>query len=220
MGLGWLVTPGAVPVYDGVSQPDEPYRYVSPPAGAKAAKAPTSALARTPVKAGESTSGLALSTAETGPQFSAYLPRFGLRATGSSVEVRVTPKAPTDQPTGARIDGNVYEVAFVDPAGPVTLTSKASLASLYLRATSSRQPGPVMEHRAAPGQPWTALDTSRGGLDVYVAALVGPGDYALAFRSAGGSPTGGFPVLPVALGGGVVVLVGIVLVLRRRAPDA
>lgn len=205
-------------MYDGVSQPDEPYRYVSPPAGAKAVAPPTTALARTPVTAGESTAGLTLSTAETGPQFAAYLPRFGLKASGASVEVRASPKAPTDQPAGARIDGNVYQVAFVDPAGPVTLTSKAALATLYLRATTSRQPGPLMEHREAAGKPWVALDTSRGGLDVYVSALVGPGDYALAFRTTSGALDGGLPVLPVVLAGGVLAALGVVLVLRRRAP--
>ena len=219
MGLGYVVTPGAVPIYDGVSQPDEPYRYVSPPTGAKSTPAATSAIGRSPVAAGESTSGLTLATSETGPQFSLYLPRFGLKTAGPSVQVKVTPKAPTDQPAGARLDGNVYEVAFVAPTGPATLTAKAALATLYLRATTSRQPGPVMEHRSGPGQPWKALQTSRGGLDVYVSSLVGAGDYALAFPSRTTSG-GGFPVLPVALGAGVVVLAGVVLVLRRRAPQA
>ena len=222
MALGYLVTPGAVPVYDGVSQPDEPYRYVSPPTGAKPGKAPTSALGQSPVAGGISTSGLTLATSETGPQFSAYVPRGALGVSGGTVQVRVTPKAPTDPPAGARVDGNVYEVAFVDPAGAVTLTKAAALATLYLRATSGKQPGPVMEHRPAPGQPWTELDTSRGGLDVYVASLVGPGDYVLAYPAGRASTSGGggLPVLPLVLGGAVVAAAGVVVVVRRRAPQA
>jgi hypothetical protein len=31
--LAWLLAPGAVPLYDGINLPDEPYRYVVPPAG-------------------------------------------------------------------------------------------------------------------------------------------------------------------------------------------
>ena len=221
VAFGWLLTPDAVPVYDGVSAPDEPYRYVTPPAGARSPQAPTSALGQSPVAGGRSTSGLSLSTGETGPQFSAYVPRFAFRAPGRTVQLRVTPRAPTDPPAGARLDGNIYEVAFLDPAGPVTVDPQAAaLATLYLRATSSRQPGPVVEHRAAVGQPWTALDTSRGGLDVYVVALVGPGDYALAYPTArAGAASAGFPLLPVALGGAVVLAVGVVLVVRRRAPQ-
>ena len=31
----WVLAPAALPIYDGLSNPDEPYRWVQPPAGAK-----------------------------------------------------------------------------------------------------------------------------------------------------------------------------------------
>ena len=217
--LGYLVTPGAVPIYDGVSQPDEPYRYVIAPAGVKVGGTPTGAVGRSAVAGGISTSGLSLGTAETGPQFSAYLPNGALAAAGGTVQVKVTPKAPTDPPPGALIDGNVYQVTFVAPGGPVTLTKAAALASIYLRATTSRQPGPVMEHRAATGQPWTALGTSRAGQDAYASAFVGPGDYGLVFSSSRSSKSGP-PVLTLLLGSGIALLAGVVLVIRRRTTRA
>lgn len=212
---GFLASPHAVPVYDGVGQPDEPYRYVSAPSGAPRTAAPTTAVATSPVAGGASTNGLSLTSGEVGPQLSAFVPAGALAASGGTVTVRATPLAATDQPKGARIDGNVYDVTVTDPVGPVTLTPKAALATLYLRATSARQPGPVMEHRAAAGQPWAALQTSRGGQDVYIAAFAGAGQYALAFRS--GAVATKASVLPWVLAGGVLVLLVALVAVRLRA---
>lgn len=216
--VGWLATPDPVAVYDGVGQPDEPYRYVSPPPGAPPARgAATSATATTPVAAGAGTDGLSVTTAEVGPQLAVFLPAGSFAAPGGTITVTVTPKAPADQPPGGRIDGNVYALGATDPAGPVTLTAKATLATIYLRATSGAQPGPVLERRESAGGPWTALKTSRGGADVYVAALPGLGDYALVFGPVTAVTGSGTPVLPYLLGGVLAVLVAVVLVVRRRA---
>lgn len=215
VGVGWLVSPQAVPVYDGVGQPDQPYRYVTPPAGAKPGPPPTSASATTPVANGKGSAGLSAQTAEQGPQASVFVPPYGLAAPGGQITLSITPQAPADGPQGATVDGNVYVFALKDPAGPVTLTPQASIATLYLRATTARQPGPVMYHRAAQGEPWKPLTTSRGGQDVYVASFTGPGEYALAFAPAKGSS--GTPVLPLVLGGVLALLVVVVLVVRLRA---
>jgi len=222
VALGWLVTPQPVPVYDGVGAPDEPYRYVSPPAGAKSTPAPTSAAASTPVSAGASTNGLSLTSAETGPQVALFLPAAALGAPSGTIAVAVRPSAPARQPADGTIDGNVYTLTATDPAGPVALTSKAALATIYLRATTAEQPGPAMEHRSGEGQPWQAIKTSRGGADVYVSSLPATGQYALVFRraAAGGSAGGGAPVLPLVLGGAVVLLGAVVVVVRVRSRSA
>jgi hypothetical protein len=210
---GWLLSPAAVPVYDGIGQPDEPYRYIAPPAGATKTAPATTAKATSPVVAGVSSYGMSLATAEVGPQLSLYLPPKALRATVPSLTVTATPLAPTDQPPDAKIDGNVYEVKV---STPVTLTPQAALATLYLRATTAKQPPPVMQYRATATAPWEPLRTSRGGTDVYVSTFPGPGFYALAFSPVAGS-SGGKSVLPYVLLSGLVLLVIVIVVVRLRA---
>jgi len=217
IALGWLLTSQAVPVYDGVAAPDEPYRYVRPPVGATRTPPPTSAVASTPVTGGASANGLSLTSAETGPQVALFLPAGALGAPSGTISVTVSPTAPADPPADGEIDGNVYTITVTDPAGPIALTPKAALATLYLRATTARQPGPVMEHRDAAGQPWQLLHTSRGGADVYVASLPSVGQYALVFLRATPTSGGGVPVLPLVLGGAVVLLGAAIVVVRVRS---
>lgn len=211
---GWFATPHPVPVYDGIGAPDEPYRFVTPPPGATATAAATSALARTPVKGGVSTNGLSVATSEVGPQFSLFLPPMAMAGPDGTIEVKAEPQAPTDQPEGSRIDGNVYLVTITHPAGAVSFTKKSAISTLYLRATTARQPPPAMQYRGDSTQPWKALPTSRGGQDVYVTSFSGPGQYALAFAAA--KDGGGTPVLPLVLLGVFVLLVVVVVVVRLR----
>jgi hypothetical protein len=216
VGVGRLLSPAAVPVYDGIGAPDEPYRYVAPPSGAKKTAAPTTARATSPVAVGVATDGMTLATGESGPQFSLFLPPRAVATGGTTLVVEAKPVAPSDQPTGARIDGNVYDVTMTGQ-GPVSLTPQAGLATLYLRATSARQPPPKMEHRAAPGQPWQALSTARGGQDVYVSDFRGPGQYALAFAATAGAATHHASRTPYLVGGVVVLLLVVLVVVRLRA---
>jgi hypothetical protein len=223
--LGWLVTPTAVAVYDGVGQPDEPYRYVSTPQGAKAAvKKPAGASVSFPVVGGFNTQEQSLVTAESGPQASVFLPEGGLGASSGKISSRLVPRAPSDQPADGRIDGNVYRLSVTNPASPVTFTSGAAIeATIYLRATSARQPGPVIEHRSGQGKKWLPLTTKRMGNEIYLAFIHEPGEYAVVFRHAppsGAAATdtgGGHQVLVVGLLGGVVLLLSVVLVVRRRS---
>ncbi len=213
--VGWLVTPQAVPVYDGVGAPDEPYRYVVGPPGAPKTAAATEGSATSPVKAGKNTSGMSVQTAEQGPQASLFVPQLALATTATEIRVSISPKAPDTQPAGGLINGNVYAVTF---SAPATLTDRAAIATLLLRATTAVQPGPVAEYRAAPTDPWKPLQTSRGGQDAYVASFVGPGDYALAFRTSA-KATSGSSVLPYAVGGVLVLLVLVVVVIRVRGGE-
>jgi hypothetical protein len=210
--LGRLLSPAAVPVYDGIGQPDEPYRYVVPPSGAQRTAAPTEGDATSPVVAGVSSYALNVSTAEQSAQFSLYVPINGLAAAARSITVRVLPSAPTDEPPGARIDGNVYTV--VTTPARATLTPQAGIATLAMRATTGRQPPPVMEYRAASKGSWAPVHTTRGGIDVYFVHYMGAGQYALAFADAK-SGHGGTSPLPYVLGG-LLLLVVVVVVIRFR----
>lgn len=218
VGLGAALSPTATPVYDGIGAPDEPYRFVVEPSAGPSTAPPTEALKRTPVAQGVSQHGMSVQTAEKGPQFAVFIPPRALAAARGPVEVRAKPQAPTDHPPGMTIDGNVYLVETTSPSGPVTLTSAAAIATVYLRATTARQPGPVMHHRAAPVDPWTALRTSRGGVDFYAARYAGQGQYVLAFAPVA-AKDGGPPVALLVLGG-VLLLVVVVVVVRVRAAAA
>jgi hypothetical protein len=230
VAFGWLVTPHAVPVYDGVGMPDEPYRYVNAPRGAAVTAKPTGAQDDALVVAGVTASDENLASAENGPQVTAYLPQGGLAASTGTVTINVVPEAPSGQPVDGRIDGNVYRLSITDPAGPVTFTAKAMDAAIYLRATTAAQPGPVVEYRTRPGRPWHQVSTSRAGNDVYAGKLPTAGEYALVFlrvphpgaatsgRAPAGTDTGsGHQGLIVVLLVSLVLMLGAVLAVRRRA---
>ena len=229
VAAGWLVTPHAVPVYDGVGMPDEPYRYVNAPHGAAVTAKPTGAQDDVAVVDGVTASNGNLASAESGPQVTAYLPQGGLAASAGTVTIKVAPQAPSEQPSDGRIDGNVYRLSITDPAGPVTFTAKAMDAAVYLRATTAAQPGPVVEYRTGPGHPWHQVSTSRVGNDVYAGSLPTTGEYALVFlrvrQSVAATPAVGTAIasshrgLVIVLFVSLVLLLGAVLAVRRRAPQ-
>ncbi len=218
--VGWLASPTPIAVYDGVGAPDEPYRYVAPPPGAKKTAPPTAASAQSPVAKDLNINGLSVQTAEQGPQASLFVPPYGLRSAGTTIEVKVAPSAPNDQPTSGRIDGNVYAFTVVSQGQQVTLTAQAAVATVYLRATNPAQPGPLMLYRKVSTAPWEPLKTSRGGQDVYVSTFPGPGEYALGFitpSKATGTTSGGSSAVPYAVGGGIALLLVVLVVIRLRA---
>lgn len=220
IGVGWLASPGAIPVYDGIgAPPDEPYRYVAPPPGAPKTAPATSLSTKAAVVAGANAQGLSVQTSETGPQMSVFVPQGSMAASTGPITISITPTAPTDAPKGARVDGNVYVVALTAPGGPVTLVpAKAFNSTMYLRATDQRSPQPTMFFRRDPASSWEAVSTSAAGLDVRVGPFRGAGQYVLAWTAAAAAKkSGGAPVLPLVLVGTLVLLLAIVLVVRLRA---
>jgi len=211
VGLGLALSPDAVPVYDGIGAPDEPYRFVATPSASPSTAPPTEARVSSPVVAGVNSHGMNVATAERGPQFNLFIPPKALAATRGPVEVKAVPEAPSDDPPGRVADGNAYLVTVTSPGGPVTTTAAAAIATVYLRATTATQPGPTMYHREAATDAWTALKTSRGGVDFYASAYAGPGQYVLAFAET--DKGGGFPTALLVLGG-LVLLVAVVVVVR------
>jgi hypothetical protein len=218
LALAWIVAPAGVPIYDGIGNPDDPYRYVSPPPSAVTDKAPSSVTGHSPVVNGFNKDLLFLTTREMGPQITVSIPQKSLRAdSATQVTVHAEPEAPAGQPSGATIDGNVARLTFAADKGSVTTGKNISFAYVVLRATSGRQPGPTMYYRTTGS--WRALHTSRVGNDIYQSGIPGPGEYALAFaadaKSSSGSHT--LVIVLVAVIVGVVVLLLAVRLLRRRA---
>lgn len=231
LGLAWLTAP-AVPLYDGVSFPDEPYRYVQPPPGSRQTLPPTSATGHVTAAKGTSDDFFDSPSAERGPQVEIYSSAGGLQG-GPGVtgfDVRAVPEPPGPSAPGLQVDGNLYQVTLSStPPGPITITPPTDKvwAWIALRATSSAPHGPVFVYRPTPGAAWQARHTEQTGNDVFAANIVGSGEYALAYvtgaknsaaakRSTGGGPSPLLIVLAACLGI-VVVIIGAVRVARSRA---
>jgi hypothetical protein len=180
VALGWLVTPHPVPVYDGIGMPDQPYRYASTSRTASVTANPAGGAQDSLSVLGGVNSHLAsLRSDEIGPQVWVYLPAGVLATPGGKITVKVAPETPTSPSADGPIDGNVYRVSITDPAGPVTFKSQRS--TIQLRATTAKQPGPMIEHRVTPSQKWRLMATSRTGNDVYGGVLPEAGEYALVY---------------------------------------
>ena len=227
--VAWLLAPAVVPIYDGVSFPDEPYRYVQSPDG-KPTKPPTTAKATVQVNAQGLSAAAYSNSAEQGPQIVLYVPAGSLKAPAgaTSIQVSETPLAPSAPlPTDGTIVSNVYRVAATAAAGPVQIVGKSEnqLPTLQMRAPSAKQPGPVFEHRTSSGT-WQRADTLRVGQDIYQASAPQFGDWALVQlksspKTPGAGSGGGVNVGLLAAGIGLLALAGIILAIRmsrsRRA---
>jgi hypothetical protein len=231
LAVAWvMLPPHSVPLYDGIGFPDEPYRYIAPPAGTKHTAPATAAGGSSDAAAGHNLHPFYANSAEIGPQVSVYVgPGVLVVPPGiTSVGLTATPLAPDVQPVGARADGNVYRIAAIVGAGKVAnggvslRTDRQSADStVTLRATTARQPRPSFYFRALPTDAWQSLDTARVGSDIYRTDLKGLGDYVLAFTTSEAGSGSGSNTTFIAIGaaGGIVVVLGAVIVairLQRR----
>jgi hypothetical protein len=215
------MAPAAIPIYDGIGNPDEPYRYVNPPASAKTTKTPGGASVVVAMSGGSSSAQFA-NTGESGPQLSLYMPPKALKAsaTTKAITVTVKPLAPSPPlPTDGKIVTNLYHLAATaDDGHPVEVVrSGPSEPSLQMRAPDGRQPGPVFEHRTPSG--WAQARTIRIKVDVYQAQAPALGDWALVqLTSSPSSADKGSGIKWSLLGPGIALLAlaAIVLMVRMR----
>lgn len=222
LALVWVALPGGVPLYDGIGFPDEPYRYVVPPAGYQHTPRPLSGKGSSTVEGGINANTIYVNTDEVAPQVNVVVASQLLSATAAvrTITITATPEAPDRQPSKGAIDGNVYHVAIsTSPSGTAAWApppgDAASLATVTMRATSAQSPPPVFLYRSAPNLPWRVEATSRFGNDIYRCLFVGFGDYALAFgvvASHGSSST--TAILVSALLVVVLLAIGAVIAVR------
>jgi hypothetical protein len=232
--VAWLTTNSPVPIYDGIGAPDEPYRYVSPPAGDKVrTQPPTSAAATARVTRGIA-GVMELYTIEQGPQAQAFLvgqsltvkPAPGTSAVPSSITATLTPLAPDSGPAGPRIDGNIYRLSW-DAGLSTTQYRNEGADQVLLRAVRGPPPKATFLFRPSSADSWRRLPTNLAGADVYAAMLQGQGDYALTLdpstTSAGRSTSqatsphrrGGALTVWVTVVAAVVLLqLGVILIVR------
>jgi len=174
----------AIPIYDGVGFPDEPYRYVKPPVSQKqATAAPTQALAT--VNASEiinNVNGVYVTSSESGPKVAITLGQNSLimPRNAKTINIQAAPLAPPAQPSDGTVAGNFYKLTITSDAGPVKFAPPSSSNYKYIdmRLPQGYPANPVMEYMDSSGS-WHKLDTSRVGNDIYEAQLNDFGDYAL-----------------------------------------
>lgn len=214
----WCLAPAGLPVYDGIGQPDEPYRFVDPPATAKTIKKPTTAKRVVAVRDGANVGQFA-NSAEQAPQVSLYVAPGALDVPAgvTSVTVTATPMAPSAPlPTDGTIVSNVYRITAVADGQEVPIIGHGTgAAALSMRAPTAKQPGPVFERRTADG--WEQLQTFRSGVDIYqTSGVTELGDFALVEVE---HSDGGGGINLALLVGGIALLVvagGILLIRVRR----
>jgi len=215
----WLVAPSVLPIYDGLSNPDEPYRFVKPPANAKTTKQPTPATASIPVVNGLSRAAY-VNSKESGPQISLYLPAGAIRAPGAATTVLVNaqPLAPQPPlPSKGTIVSNVYRITATAGGAAASVVGTGNQEpTLQMRSPSQGRPGLFFMHRTSTG--WVQVATTRVGFDIYQAQAAAFGDWALVQvgSTAPGSKSGGggVNVVLLALGIAVLALAGIILLVR------
>jgi hypothetical protein len=215
VAVGRLASPTAVPVFDGVGSPDEPYKYVG------RSDAPAASVSASTNVAGDVSASLQVKSAESGPQVLVDLGAGAFASSAPAVTLTATPLAGdgTSLADGT-IDGNVYRITA--SAGAKLLPEKAQ-GFLFLRAAVMTRPDPVIVHRDSEHAAWVRVKTVRAGQDVLSTPFRALGDYAVV-RLPGSRPlsrSGGLGTTRVLLlGGGVLVLIVLtVLVLRRPVSD-
>lgn len=211
VALGRLAAPTAVPVYDGVGAPDEPYKYVG------RSNAPAPSVSVTAQVTGGVSGSLQLRSAENGPQVLVDLGEGAFAAPTRSVTLTATPVAAdgTKVPQGT-IDGNVYRITATPGA---QVRPEQAQGFVFLRAAVMTEPDPVVVHRASASDPWHQVKTVRAGRDILSTPFRAVGDYAVV-RLPGSKPLSDSSGLDTGrlllLGAGVLLLLLVTVVVLRR----
>ncbi|MFN0284181.1 MAG: hypothetical protein ACKVZ6_19705, partial [Kineosporiaceae bacterium] len=174
LALGATVTvrpPDAPPLYDGLGFPDEPYRWVSPPAGqTRTPQPPTPASATIEVSGGESGPARAFS-GEQGPQvaFAVADGAFTAPSGATAIEMTAVPEAvPAAEPAGGVVVSNLYRLSATSGGTPVPLAASATVV-VNLRADRATTQSVVVS--AWDGTSWTQIPTRQVGTEIYAAQV-------------------------------------------------
>lgn len=223
LGAGWAIAPrDALPLYDGVGFPDEPYRFVQPPKGAPATKPPSTARGSATASGGHTTTQLTANSAEQAPQVSVQIPsgRLAVPSTATRVTLVAAPAQPLQVPAGRYLWSNVYDIT----TSPAATLRPGLQATITLRAATAQQPTPAIAHYA--NGRWTMLSTLPTGRDIYNAELTQLGRFAVIgtkpidvtqLPGYGGGSRGSKTGLLAGIGALVVVVALFVLGYLRRS---
>ena len=174
-----------VPLYDGVSLPDEPYRYAAKIAGNNS-KPPTGSLESTVIADGFNKDALYMSTEEQGPQVYISFARGSLITSSNAgvLLVQITPVAPdARKPITGQVAGNIYQINFTKDSTGAKFTDNpkdSSYVVLRLPQAYANGGSASVIYRTSTAQDWQTLQSKRIGNDTYEAKVVGLGEYAIA----------------------------------------
>jgi len=161
--------PHAPPLYDGLGAPDEPYRWIVAPLGAKVANGPATTMT---MKVDLTSNQQAIGgTAESGPQLKVAIVPGGLQvpAGATSVTITGTPSEAPAPPAGGTLVSNLYTLSTAaDRPGPVTVVDGTKVLA-NLRADVATDQAVVFE--SWDGAHWAQLTTRQVGTDIYAAFL-------------------------------------------------
>lgn len=236
--LAQAVAGRAVPLYDGVGFPDEPYRWVTPPAGSKPTPKVTEARTTVTVGADGVVPNLIASSAEQGPQIQFAIEEGSLTLGGKAAKVTATATAealgPGESPTGGLPVSNLYRLTISSDTGaPLTVAGSGARVVVTMRSSVQSKNVVVFVQRTASG--WKQVATFQTGFDIYQAELPGLDPVALVVLPTGVQPTVSFQqggatgdgglgqtgaAVPVwvypAAGVAALLLVGGLLIARKR----
>lgn len=184
VALFFLAARGGVPLYDGVGFPDQPYRYLQPPAGGfGTTPAPTSGHGSLPLINGVNDHEGLYGTSEQGPQIVVYIGSQSLQTpdphSNGTINVSIAPVPLETPPSDGIPDSNDYQVAFTSAAGPLSIRPHSEAGAVTMRQATFDLPQPTYEYRPSAASPWRHLDTRQSGRDTFDAVLAGPGEYLL-----------------------------------------
>jgi hypothetical protein len=213
-----LIGSAKTPLYDGVGFPDEPYRYLQPPAGRVTTPPPTAARGELRFAHGANTETRDFTTAEAGPQIDLFVPAKAVTVRGGAAEGVITlslaPIPLVGPPTDGDAGSNDYHVDLAVPNARVAASTTSEPPFVSLRATA-QDFIPVMVYRATPTSDWRRLETTQDGQDIFAGPWVGPGEYLLdkLHLSPAGAESSGRPATPGRSHLGLVLVLGLAALL-------
>jgi hypothetical protein len=209
-----------VPLYDGVSLPDEPYRYVSPaPHGKATKKAPTGDTESGQALSGFTTDGIYLNSDEQGPQIYVSFSQhsFAVSQNTTTVSVKVRPEAGDGLKTAiGTIAGNIYQITASSDDGSATyVPNSASPSYIDMRLPQGYSVGATMIYRSSSTAAWQKVATERVGNDIYESKAVGLGYYALTGHAGITAPSRHWKIIAIPVG--LVLVLSVVIIVSRRS---
>ena len=158
----WLVRPGGLALYDGLTPPTEPYRSLHPTATSNQ-KGPPTAYDQTLAVVGGRSPQISAVTGESTPQAALSVAAGGLVLPAGTASIRVQLTAvdpPAPAPGAGELDGNVYRMQVTANGAPVAL-AQGQQAYITLEGTGASGT-PQIEVFASDGS-WHAVATSPSG---------------------------------------------------------
>jgi hypothetical protein len=183
------------PLYDGVIVED-PYRWLSPPAGYPGGAQGASASGDVQ---GTQSPNMSAGTAEQPPQAQVFAGQgyLVMPAGTATIKVSIEPVQPAAQPGDGVIAGNVYRFSLTSQNGGAISGDPTGGVTIVLRGPANLQSATIERFS---GSTWTPLQTDPAGSpNMFTAVVTDFGDFALVVP-AGWVPASPGPAVPVEVG--------------------